>query len=349
MFSPSHTAKSIIRWRSYPSSVGYAATFPPSGEGSCYPPNLSICIHILGLSTSCGKTIASVYTLFDTQSKGLIEEYQLFNGVYFTYFTFLGTGLRFTHHNLPIYNVSYLAHGHSFWEQDCVSGSFMHSSQLVFTPNQPNINFAYRFPETYYQCCILGLDLDNLHATMPSWLKEMDVSLNHVKELFNSETPYAIQAPKEISSIFDAVLRVPQEYRFPYLRLKVQELLWELSRLDINIPRTSFKPIDKFELIRQTEKYLTDHVSTYVSVNKLSQIFPLDKTTIQTTFKSVYGKPIATYMKDYRLNLAKDMLLGGTEKVTAIAQQCGFSPSGFAATFKNATGLTPSEFRALHK
>ena len=90
-------------------------------------------------------------------------------------------------------------------------------------------------------------------------------------------------------------------------------------------------------------------MSTYVSVNKLSQIFPLDKTTIQTTFKSVYGKPIATYMKDYRLNLAKDMLLGGTEKVTAIAQQCGFSPSGFAATFKNATGLTPSEFRALHK
>lgn len=90
-------------------------------------------------------------------------------------------------------------------------------------------------------------------------------------------------------------------------------------------------------------------MSTYVSVNKLSQIFPLDKTTIQTTFKDVYGKPIATYIKDYRLNLAKAMLLGGTESVAAIAQQCGFSPSGFAATFKKDTGLTPSEFRAQNK
>ena len=36
MVWPSQTAKSIIRWRSYPSSVGYAATFSPGGEGFCY-------------------------------------------------------------------------------------------------------------------------------------------------------------------------------------------------------------------------------------------------------------------------------------------------------------------------
>ena len=36
MVWPSQTAKSIIRWRSYPSSVGYAATFSPDGEGFCY-------------------------------------------------------------------------------------------------------------------------------------------------------------------------------------------------------------------------------------------------------------------------------------------------------------------------
>ena len=36
VFSPHFTAKSIVRWRSYPSSVGYAATFSPGGEGFCY-------------------------------------------------------------------------------------------------------------------------------------------------------------------------------------------------------------------------------------------------------------------------------------------------------------------------
>ena len=46
VFSPYFAAKSIIRLRSYPSSVGYAATFSPGGEGSCYSPNPSIHIHV---------------------------------------------------------------------------------------------------------------------------------------------------------------------------------------------------------------------------------------------------------------------------------------------------------------
>ena len=51
VFSPHFTAKSIVRWRSYPSSVGYAATFSPGGEGFCYSSKVSLCVYILDLSS----------------------------------------------------------------------------------------------------------------------------------------------------------------------------------------------------------------------------------------------------------------------------------------------------------
>ena len=40
----------LFALRSYPSSVGYAATFSPGGEGSCYSSKVSLCVYILGLS-----------------------------------------------------------------------------------------------------------------------------------------------------------------------------------------------------------------------------------------------------------------------------------------------------------
>ena len=51
VFSPSHTAKSIIRWRSYPSSVGYAATFPQVGKAFAIYRKFSLYIHVSGFST----------------------------------------------------------------------------------------------------------------------------------------------------------------------------------------------------------------------------------------------------------------------------------------------------------
>ncbi|MDE7197873.1 MAG: helix-turn-helix transcriptional regulator [Lachnospiraceae bacterium] len=60
--------------------------------------------------------------------------------------------------------------------------------------------------------------------------------------------------------------------------------------------------------------------------------------TINTT-------PIA-YLKSYRLQQAALKLQLGTDKISAIAESCGFQEmSYFAKSFKEIYGCTPSEYR----
>ena len=64
-------------------------------------------------------------------------------------------------------------------------------------------------------------------------------------------------------------------------------------------------------------------------------------------FKSVYGSPIFTYMRNYRMNYAAALLKSDKSlKVADVAGLVGYdSPSKFTAAFHQTMGKTPLEYR----
>ena len=70
-------------------------------------------------------------------------------------------------------------------------------------------------------------------------------------------------------------------------------------------------------------------------------------TPMKNCFKSVYGSPIFTYMRNYRMNYAASLLRSDkTLKVAEIAGLVGYdSPSKFASAFHQTMGKTPLEYR----
>lgn len=60
----------------------------------------------------------------------------------------------------------------------------------------------------------------------------------------------------------------------------------------------------------------------------------------------MYGQPIATYMKEYRIHRAMELLRDTSESVADIAAQVGYETQGkFSQAFKDITGTVPTVYR----
>lgn len=70
-------------------------------------------------------------------------------------------------------------------------------------------------------------------------------------------------------------------------------------------------------------------------------------TPMKTCFRSVYGAAIGTWLKNYRMNLAAELLL--REKGLSVAEvggRVGYDSAGkFTGAFKKVMHLTPPEYR----
>ncbi|WP_331456249.1 helix-turn-helix domain-containing protein [Methanobrevibacter arboriphilus] len=69
-------------------------------------------------------------------------------------------------------------------------------------------------------------------------------------------------------------------------------------------------------------------------------------TSLKTSFKAIYGKPVYAWRKEYRLQIAKELLNKEDYKISEIANKVGYkNPSKFSAAFKEYYKLTPSQYR----
>lgn len=67
-------------------------------------------------------------------------------------------------------------------------------------------------------------------------------------------------------------------------------------------------------------------------------------------FKKVTGRSFITYVNDYRIETAKDLLTSTIGTVTEISEQAGFrNITNFYRTFRKSTGMSPQEYRNSYK
>lgn len=98
--------------------------------------------------------------------------------------------------------------------------------------------------------------------------------------------------------------------------------------------------------IQAVHALLTTNLHQRYTIEALSKQFYMDSSTLKREFRRVYGLPIATYLKEYRLHKAMELLTQTEESIASIAAQVGYeTQSKFAAAFKSATRMSPSAYR----
>lgn len=121
--------------------------------------------------------------------------------------------------------------------------------------------------------------------------------------------------------------------------------------IEVNCPsEKTFNESDNYDsqvqIVNEIQRSLTKNLKNRYTIEELAVNFHINQTTLKSTFKRVFGKPIATYMKEYRIKKGMELLMKTNCSIAEIAGCVGYeNQSKFTQAFKNVTGILPSEYR----
>lgn len=109
---------------------------------------------------------------------------------------------------------------------------------------------------------------------------------------------------------------------------------------------SSAHPSCQKDLIHKVHEFLVSDLQKRYTIEELSHRYHINSSSLKSTFKAEYGLPIASYMKDYRIHRAMELLSQTDSSISEIAMAVGYeTPGKFTKAFKDVAHMLPSEYR----
>lgn len=212
-------------------------------------------------------------------------------------------------------------------------------------------NLIVTFPSGYYEGISIFIDPKEVSANLPPVLRDIPGNPELWKQPFPLHGKSAVfTAGPDIETIFRPLYDLPPDLRMSYFRLKIQELFLYLCRLSPDINRPNIGTERQTILMQKIHQQLTAHPERRYTIEELSRQYLINTSTLKETFKAVYGMPIASYMKKYRIQKAMELLLQTDDSIAEIAAKVGYETQGkFTKAFKAFTEMTPTNYRKKYQ
>ena len=102
--------------------------------------------------------------------------------------------------------------------------------------------------------------------------------------------------------------------------------------------------------IDQLIKYINANFGQPLKLTMLAERIHLSPEYLSRAFHKLTGKTVSAYIAEVRVTKAKEMLRGRRFSIEYIGEYCGYrSASSFQKAFKQAVGLSPSQYRRIHR
>ncbi len=102
--------------------------------------------------------------------------------------------------------------------------------------------------------------------------------------------------------------------------------------------------------LRRVLDRINDEDGRAPSVGELARLTGVSAPVFSTRFRNATGQTLRSYVAKAKLDKAKRLLLEEAEMVKQIAFRCGFtSAAAFSMSFRQETGMTPTEFREISR
>ncbi|MEL7297651.1 MAG: AraC family transcriptional regulator [Pseudomonadota bacterium] len=100
-------------------------------------------------------------------------------------------------------------------------------------------------------------------------------------------------------------------------------------------------------VVAQTLKAMHDDPARSWTLDTLSSAVGTSRASLARRFHEVIGEPPMTFLKNWRMALAADLLCQPNQSVSTVAYQVGYAtPYAFSAAFKRVRGISPQQHRA---
>ena len=209
---------------------------------------------------------------------------------------------------------------------------------------------SMNFPLCHYHGLTIGFQLDKAEKAFKAEMPSVSVDLKLISKKFGSgEKPFVIRKNEAIERIFSDLYNVPSEIRRDYFRIKITELLIQLGAMKVT-EHNEEKPYfysGQIEKIKAMHRLMVSDLTRSYTLDELSDKFDMSLSALKNCFKGVYGSPVYSYMREYKMNYAASVLVQDKSiKINEIAALVGYdNPSKFSAAFRDTMGATPLEYR----
>lgn len=169
---------------------------------------------------------------------------------------------------------------------------------------------------------------------------------------FDPEISPKYSLPEEFSLPIVRILPALSDAIADFLEVYLKESLFCFERLSGMLKLMLIEFIDKENVlhsplcesvIRFVQKNFADSALTNESIAEKLNYHPY---YVNRVVKRELGMPLRSYVINYRLSVAKELLLNSDYNISEIAFRTGFSTSAyFVKIFKERNGITPKEYR----
>lgn len=199
--------------------------------------------------------------------------------------------------------------------------------------------------------------------------------ININRKLFEEKIDsFSIDLPEELELIFKDLNGVNHVCNHDYFSLEISELIeefknceleelmkpiflegkaYEILTLQMQQYTDNLKGKNKDKLLRKSTiekvekavEIIKDELDARISVHKLAKRVGLNQNTLQSGFQVLFETSVNEYIKDYRLDYAKDLLENSDLNITEITYKIGInSRSYFSKLFKDRYGISPKDY-----
>lgn len=283
-----------------------------------------------------------------TEGKGKMTAYQVFPGIQLSLNASLGEQAAFHHEShAHILEINHCQTGRIGWNFNNGTSVYLGPGDLSLHSMECCADSVMLFPLGYCESISVSINLEELKKHPLPILQETSVSIEQLDRSFcRPDKSIALPSSPAIEGIFRPLYTVPEEIRLPYFKLKVQELLLYLGYLNPNPAGLTQYCSRQTALIKDIHTLLTEHLDQRFTIEQLSKKYLINTSSLKEVFKGVYGLPIATYMKEYRIHRGMELLRQTDDSIAEIAAKVGYETQGkFTKAFKDLVKTTPTAYR----
>jgi len=112
------------------------------------------------------------------------------------------------------------------------------------------------------------------------------------------------------------------------------------------LAQTNDETISPEKIVALIKEYVQNHYSEDISLNIIAQNLGYSPSYLTKVFNKVEGSSPSSFIKNYRMGIAKQLMNDSSITLASIAPSVGYQdPFHFSKAFKQVYGLSPSDYR----
>lgn len=310
---------------------------------------------LFGVNASISKKShdTTTYQIECDTSNGTMHCYHLFPGIDLVHTAFQASYCFMREKPLPhILEIAYCKSGR--FECEYTNGYFTYLGEGDFAVSTMHIQQELpTFPMGNYDGIAIIIDLNVTGPVFSNIVEGVSIDLiGLVRKFCTDRYCSVIKANSGVLHVFNEIFQAHSSENLGYLRLKVLEIFLLLADLlpQNNIETSSYFSRSQTKKIKELKTELMETLDSKESLKNIAKRYGLSLTTMKDCFKAVYGKPIRGFQREYKMQLATQLLVTSNLSVSEISGRLGYeNPNKFSDAFKSIIGLSPREYRINNK